>query len=117
MRKFDLSLRSSRSSYFETFRHQVTVLSQPDALEQAKGRVPIPGVTVQGVGVREARRGDSVFHMGARKVAVSVDDVVVGPEGGEGNGTQASPPIEGGIDSVEAGKGGGATAGGHMGEA
>src|SRR5436853_2765083 len=27
MRKFDLSLRSSRSSYFATFRHQQTILS------------------------------------------------------------------------------------------
>src|SRR5437867_3971894 len=27
MRKFDLSLRSSRSSYFATFRHQLTILS------------------------------------------------------------------------------------------
>src|SRR5258708_9139048 len=26
MRKFDLSLRSSRSSYFATFRHQLTIL-------------------------------------------------------------------------------------------
>src|SRR5689334_1322338 len=29
MRKFDLSLRSSRSSYFATFRHQLTILSTP----------------------------------------------------------------------------------------
>src|SRR5437867_3718263 len=28
MRKFDLSLRSSRSSYFATFRHQLTILSK-----------------------------------------------------------------------------------------
>src|SRR5437764_15037925 len=34
MRKFDLSLRSSRSSYFATFRHQLTILSKTDA----KGR-------------------------------------------------------------------------------
>src|SRR5437870_93824 len=32
MRKFDLSLRSSRSSYFATFRHQLTILSKTDAL-------------------------------------------------------------------------------------
>src|SRR2546426_110598 len=31
MRKFDLSLRSSRSSYFATFRHQLTILSKTDA--------------------------------------------------------------------------------------
>src|SRR5262245_37424536 len=30
MRKFDLSLRSSRSSYFATFRHQLTILSKTD---------------------------------------------------------------------------------------
>src|SRR5438552_11115779 len=32
MRKFDLSLRSSRSSYFATFRHQLTILSKTDSL-------------------------------------------------------------------------------------
>src|SRR5688500_8198471 len=36
MRKFDLSLRSSRSSYFATFRHQLTILSKTDALDEAK---------------------------------------------------------------------------------
>src|SRR5690606_14336790 len=36
MRKFDLSLRSSRSSYFATFRHQLTILSKTDALEEEK---------------------------------------------------------------------------------
>src|SRR5690242_6057580 len=34
MRKFDLSLRSSRSSYFATFRHQLTILSKADALDE-----------------------------------------------------------------------------------
>src|SRR5436853_256180 len=34
MRKFDLSLRSSRSSYFATFRHQLTILSKTDLLPQ-----------------------------------------------------------------------------------
>src|SRR5499433_4199552 len=34
MRKFDLSLRSSRSSYFATLRHQRTVLSKTDALDE-----------------------------------------------------------------------------------
>src|SRR5437870_3762320 len=33
MRKFDLSLRSSRSSYFATFRHQLTILSKTDFQE------------------------------------------------------------------------------------
>src|SRR5260221_13837230 len=36
MRKFDLSLRSSRSSYFATFRHQLTILSETDALDEQK---------------------------------------------------------------------------------
>src|SRR5699024_5032509 len=36
MRKFDLSLRSSRSSYFATFRHQLTILSKTDVLEEEK---------------------------------------------------------------------------------
>src|SRR5436190_2251319 len=36
MRKFDLSLRSSRSSYFATFRHQLTILSKTDALGEEK---------------------------------------------------------------------------------
>src|SRR5581483_12218203 len=36
MRKFDLSLRSSRSSYFATFRHQLTIQSKTDALDEEK---------------------------------------------------------------------------------
>src|SRR5688500_20394338 len=36
MRKFDLSLRSSRSSYFATIRHQLTILSKTDALDEEK---------------------------------------------------------------------------------
>src|SRR2546430_728420 len=36
MRKFVLSLRSSRSSYFATFRHQLTILSKTDALDEEK---------------------------------------------------------------------------------
>src|SRR5258705_131039 len=36
MRKFDLSLRSSRSSYFATFGHQLTNLSKTDALDEEK---------------------------------------------------------------------------------
>src|SRR5205809_911225 len=36
MRKFDLSLRSSRSSYFATFRHQLPILSKTDALDEKK---------------------------------------------------------------------------------
>src|SRR2546427_10494306 len=36
MRKFDLSLRSSRSSYFATFRHQLPILSKTDELDEEK---------------------------------------------------------------------------------
>src|SRR5205809_8103064 len=36
MRKFDLSLRSSRSSHFATFRHQLTILSKTDELAEEK---------------------------------------------------------------------------------
>src|SRR5690606_37071966 len=36
MRKFDLSLRSSRSSYFATFRYQLTILSKTDVLDEEK---------------------------------------------------------------------------------
>src|SRR2546430_11172948 len=36
MRKFDLSLRHSRSSYFATFRHQLMSLSIPAALYSAQ---------------------------------------------------------------------------------
>src|SRR5207302_320293 len=38
MRKFDLSLRSSRSSYFATFRHQLTILSKTDRSEERFSR-------------------------------------------------------------------------------
>src|SRR3546814_9296440 len=36
MTKFDLSLRSTMSSYFATFRHQLTILSKTDALDEEK---------------------------------------------------------------------------------
>src|SRR5262249_15321125 len=36
MRKFDLSLRSSRSSYFSTFLHHLTILSETEPLDDAK---------------------------------------------------------------------------------
>src|SRR4051794_41316442 len=46
MRKFDLSLRSSRSSYFATFRHQLTILSKTDALDEEKW-LNMPGTFVK----------------------------------------------------------------------
>src|SRR6266446_2823819 len=36
MRKFDLALRSPRSSYFENLYHQLTILSKTDALDEEK---------------------------------------------------------------------------------
>src|SRR5215218_11043310 len=36
MRKFDLSLRSTRSSYSATFRQQLTILSKTAALDEEK---------------------------------------------------------------------------------
>src|SRR5579859_8263570 len=36
IKKFDLSLRSSKSSYFATFLHQLTILSKTDALDEEK---------------------------------------------------------------------------------
>src|SRR5690625_8029604 len=36
MRKFDLSLLSSRSSYFATYLHQLTILSKTDAMDEEK---------------------------------------------------------------------------------
>src|SRR5207302_8063917 len=36
MRKFDVSLRSSRSSYFATFGDELTILSKTDALDEEK---------------------------------------------------------------------------------
>src|SRR5262249_15312645 len=47
MSKFDLSLRSSRSSYFATFRHQLTILSKTDALDEGKW-LNRPGTFVKG---------------------------------------------------------------------
>src|SRR5438309_2978623 len=53
MRKFDLSLRSSRSSYFATFRHQLTILSKTDALDEEKW------LNMLGTFVKEDRKSGS----------------------------------------------------------
>src|SRR5260370_39632221 len=58
MRKFDLSLRSSRSSYFATFRHQLTILSKTDALEEEKWR------NMLGTCVKDWFRYESHFAQG-----------------------------------------------------
>src|SRR2546428_12251979 len=58
MRKFDLSLRSSRSSYFATFRHQLTILSKTDALDEEKW------LNMLGTFVKDWFRDDSQFVHG-----------------------------------------------------
>src|SRR5262249_25647017 len=58
MRKFDLSLRSSRSSYFATFRHQLTILSKTDALGEEKG------LNILGTFVKDWLRYESHFVHG-----------------------------------------------------
>src|SRR6267142_4732807 len=58
MRKFDLSLRSSRSSYFATFRHQLTILSKPDALDEEKW------LNMRGTFVKDGFRYESHFVHG-----------------------------------------------------
>src|SRR5438046_10431947 len=58
MRKFDLSLRSSRSSYFATFRHQLTILSKTDALDEEKW------LTMLGTFVKDWFRSESHFVHG-----------------------------------------------------
>ncbi|MGS6218491.1 phage DNA packaging protein C [Enterobacter intestinihominis] len=40
MRKFDRSWGTSRSSYFATFRQQLTILANPHAVDQQTGRNP-----------------------------------------------------------------------------
>src|SRR5437867_10014792 len=61
MRKFDLSLRSSRSSYFATFRHQLTILSKTDALGEEKW------LNMLGTFVKDWFRYESHFVHGDRK--------------------------------------------------
>src|SRR5256886_16988575 len=58
MRKFDLSLRSSRSSYFATFRHQLTILSKTDALGEEKW------LNMLGTFVKDWFRYESHFVLG-----------------------------------------------------
>src|SRR5271163_5357014 len=58
MRKFDLSLRSLRSSYFATFRHQLTILSKTDALYEEKW------LNMLGTFVKDWFRYESHFVLG-----------------------------------------------------
>src|SRR5262245_61224061 len=60
MRKFDLSLRSSRSSYFATFRHQLTILSKTDALDGAGDPVLYGNLPPREISMKDVfRSGDS----------------------------------------------------------
>src|SRR5471032_3609182 len=64
MRKFDLSLRSSRSSYFATFRHQLTILSKTDALDEDKW------LNILGTFVKDWFRYESHFVHGRDSLVV-----------------------------------------------
>src|SRR5205814_1161879 len=57
-RKFDLSLRSSRSSYYKTFRQQLTKLSKTHALNEEKWR------NMLGTFVKDWCRYESYFVSG-----------------------------------------------------
>src|SRR5947209_14467691 len=61
----DLSLRSSRSSYFATFRHQLTILSKTDALDEEKW------LNMLGTFVKDWFRYESHFVHGRDSLAVS----------------------------------------------
>src|SRR5437667_220908 len=58
MRKFDLSLRSSRSSYFATFRHQLTILSSRHLARK--------------LSLRRKRSSPNVFEMAATETITSI---------------------------------------------
>src|SRR2546428_11308765 len=62
MRKFDLSLRSSRSSYFATFRHQLTILAKTDALDEEKW------LNMRGTFVKDWFRYESHFVHGTESI-------------------------------------------------
>src|SRR5205814_8252430 len=77
MRKFDLSLRSSRSSYFATFRHQLTILSKTDALDEEKW------LNMLGTFVKDWFRYESHFEIGrasCRERVWMTEDVVAEEE-------------------------------------
>src|SRR5262245_21020375 len=71
MRKFDLSLRSSRSSYFATFRHQLTILSKTDALDEEKW------LNMLGTFVKDWFRYESHFVHGRDSLVVNAANQVV----------------------------------------
>src|SRR5712692_8807392 len=68
MRKFDLSLRSSRSSYFATFRHQLTILSKTDALDEEKW------LNMLGTFVKDWFRYESHFVHGRDSVVLDLTE-------------------------------------------
>src|SRR5947208_2176197 len=71
MRKFDLSLRSSRSSYFATFRHQLTILSKTDALDEEKW------LNMLGTFVKDWFRYESHFVHGRDSLVDILKDAVI----------------------------------------
>src|SRR5437868_3081808 len=64
MRKFDLSLRSSRSSYFATFRHQLTILSLRDFIGIRVNRAKKSGMVniTSSVNSRERSGINTILH-------------------------------------------------------
>src|SRR5207248_1972739 len=80
MRKFDLSLRSSRSSYFATFRHQLTILSKTDALDEEKW------LNMLGTFVKDWFRYESHFVHGRDSL---VDILNLAAEGRKANDSHA----------------------------
>src|SRR5438105_4479848 len=65
MRKFDLSLRSSRSSYFATFRHQLSILSKTVASFPTRRSSDLAGRRLRaGVEASDPRRYAGRHHGG-----------------------------------------------------
>src|SRR5437763_15911529 len=96
MRKFDLSLRSSRSSYFATFRHQLTILSKTDALDEEKW------LNMLGTFVKDWFRYESHFVHGRDSLVDRSEERRVGKEGRSGWSPYQSKKKEKNSDEDEA---------------
>src|SRR5690606_39440115 len=81
MRKFDLSLRSSSSSYFATFRHQLTILSKTDAWDEEKW------LNMRGTFVKDWFRYESHFVHGRD----SLVDILKDRKSGSAGMTRPTP--------------------------
>src|SRR5258708_19664437 len=65
MRKFDLSLRSSRSSYFATFRHQLTILSKLTRWMRRSGLICLARSSRTGLDMSHILRSEERFSRNA----------------------------------------------------